>query len=99
VKKIQLKTVDMEVQGVTRQFSYQKELQTIFRTPADISKGAMVEEMRRSIRILDALDKSTDMLELEDADFEYLKSRVPNAKFSIVHPVIVKFVDDVTNVQ
>lgn len=97
MKKIQLKTMDMNVQGVIRKFSYKNELQIVFKTPSDINKGAAVEEMRRSIRILDALDKATDVLELEDADFEYLKGRMPNAKFSIVDPVIVQFVDDVTS--
>jgi hypothetical protein len=97
MKQIQLKTVDMEIQGVNRQLSYKGELQTIFRSPADMTKGANVEEMRRSIRILDALDKSTDVLELEDADYDYLKSRVPNARFGLVDPAIVQFIDDVTN--
>jgi len=95
MKQIQLKTVDIEVQGQVKPLSYKGELQIIFRSPSDPSKGATVEEMRRSIRILDALEKSTDVLELEDADFDYLKSRVPNAKFAFVHPAIVQFVDDV----
>jgi hypothetical protein len=96
MKQIALKTVDMDIQGVARKLSYKNELQIIFSAPADMSKGANVEEMRRSIRILDALDKSTDVLELEDADFVYLKDRVPNAKFAFVHSVLVQFVDDVT---
>jgi hypothetical protein len=99
MKQIQLKTVDIEVQGVARKLSYKGELQTIFRAPADMQKGANVEEMRRSIRILDALDKSTDVLKLEDADYDYLKGRVPQAKFAFVDPAIVKFVDDVTKEQ
>lgn len=97
MKKIQLKTVDFNMQGTVRKLSYKGELETIFRSPTDMSKGANVEEMRRSIRILDALDKSTDVLELEDADFDYLKGRVPQAKFAFVDPAIVQFVDDVTN--
>jgi hypothetical protein len=97
MKQIQLKTVELSYQGKVKPFDYKQELQIVFQTPMDPQRGSDYNEQRKAMRILDALDKSTDVLELEDADFEYLKARVPLARFGINDPVIVRFVDDVTN--
>jgi hypothetical protein len=94
MKQIQLKVVEFD-QGV---LDYKKELTTIFHTPADPKAGAEIEEMRRSIRVLDALDKATDVLELEDADYNYLRERINKARFGMVHPAIVQFIDDMVGV-
>ena len=93
MKTIELK--ELEATGGMK-LNYKDEMVTILRTPVDRNAGADIEEMRRSIRVLDALDKADGTLELEDADFDYLKSRMLNAKFAMVDPAIVQFVDDVT---
>jgi hypothetical protein len=98
MKSITLKTISIELNGQEKPLSYKQELKTIFSAPLDIKSGANVDEMRKSIRILDALDKSSDALKLEDSDFEYLKMRMQQAKFAFIHPAIVQFVEDVTNV-
>ncbi len=94
MKKVPLKVVDID----TGALDYKKELIIIFRSPTDPKAGADIEEMRRSIRVLDALDKASDTLELEDADYNYLKERVNRARFGMVHPAIVQFVDDMLGV-
>ena len=92
MKTIKLKVVEMD----GRQFDYKEELKTVFRAPADPQRGADYEEMRRSMRVLDALDKANDTLVLEDADFTNLQERVKKARFVMVHPIIVQFIEDVT---
>jgi hypothetical protein len=93
MKEVPLKVVDID----TGALDYKKELIIIFRSPIDSKAGADIEEMRRSIRVLDALDRATDTLVLEDADYNYLKERVNRARFGMVHPAIVQFVDDMVN--
>lgn len=95
-----MKTIELkegEVGG--KSFSYKEELKIILHTPIDRNAGADIEEMRRAIRVLDALDATEDnKLVLEDADFDYLKKRMNSAKFAIVDPALVKFVEDVTTI-
>ena len=95
MKSIELKEVDLD--GNT--LSYKKELGQIIKTPSDPNSGASIEEMRGAIRVLDALDNSEDTLELEDADYKWLVTRMASARFGIVHPAIVQFVDDVTSAE
>jgi hypothetical protein len=55
--------------------------------------------MRSAIRVLDALEKADGVLELEDADHAWLVTRMQSARFGMVHPAIVEFVDDITEVD
>ena len=99
MKSVLLKVV--EVNEETK-LDYKNELRTILITPEDRQAGANIDEMRRAIRVLDALDaldEDADVLELEDADYEYLKGRVQNARFGMVHPAIVQFIDDVSTIE
>jgi len=66
------------------------------RIPLDREKGANIDEMRKSIRILDALDAAQDdVLTLEDADWEFLKTKVEKCPWGIVDRRILAFCDDV----
>ncbi len=88
--------------GNEMELSYWAQLQMTMRTPMNVQQGADVEEIRKSIRILDALDKTdkeAEFLELEDSDHEFLVSKVSATKFTFVAPELVQFVDDVTKVE
>jgi hypothetical protein len=66
------------------------------RRPLDPQKGVDVEEMRRGIRVLDAVDAcQTETLELEDADWEHLVAKVKAMQWAIVDRRILLFIDDV----
>ena len=98
MKSIELKVVKL----VDNELNYRNEIRTILSTPEDQQAGATIEEMRRAIRVLDALDvldEDAEVLELEDADYSYLQGRVTNARFGMVHPAIVQFIDDVTTAE
>ena len=98
LKKVQMKRPD----GVDMTLSYWVQLQTTMRTPMDVQQGANVDEIRKSIRILDALDKAgedAEFFELEDTDFEYMADKVKASRFTFADPAIVQFVDDVTDVE
>ena len=87
--------------GKETTLNYWAQLQLIMRTPMNVQQGADVEEIRKSIRILDALDKigqDSEFLELEDTDHEFLVNKVSTTRFAFVAPELVQFVDDVTKV-
>lgn len=76
---------------------YAEVVRQVIRRPLDQQKGADIEEMRKGIRILDQLDKSTTVLELEDADYEHLKQKTNAMPWAFVDKRILEFVDSVNN--
>jgi hypothetical protein len=66
------------------------------RVPLDRQSGASIDEMRRGIRVLDALDRAKDeVLELEDADWEHLVEKVKRMPWGMVDRRFIRFYDDV----
>lgn len=66
------------------------------RVPLDRQNGATIDEMRKSIRVLDALDASQDgVLSLEDADWEFLKTKVERMPWTMVDRRFVTFHDEI----
>ena len=51
--------------------------------------------MRQSIRVLDALEASNGTLELEDADYQHLKTKVERMPWNVVDRRLVEMIDDV----
>ena len=100
MKTIPLKSVQLTMpSGEEKTLSYWEQLQGTMRQPMNVQQGADVEELRKSIRILDVLDntdRDAEFLELEDTDHEYLVTKVTATKFTFVAPELVQFVDDVT---
>ena len=99
MKSVPLKVVEVNEEN---KLDYKNEIRTILSTPEDQQAGATIDEMRLAIRVLDvldALDENADVMELEDADYSYLQGRVQNARFGMVHPAIVQFIDDISQVE
>jgi len=94
MKSVNLKKVPMVVLGNKQEFSYKEMLQVIMETPQDAQKGATIDEVRKSIRVLDVLEKADDLLELEDSDYAFMMSKVKATKFTSANKVFVDFVDD-----
>lgn len=55
------------------------------------SNGLTVAEMRKRIRILDACEKATEVIELEDNDFNLLKEIINNMRWGIVDRELLSF--------
>lgn len=45
------------------------------------AEGMSITDVRRSIKVMDALDTAGDLLDLEDADHQYLKVKFEVTKF------------------
>lgn len=80
-------------------FKWAEAVRQVIRRPQDGQKGADLDELRRGIRVLDALDKARDILELEDADWEHLKAKTLAMQWAFVDRRIVAFIDDVIGAQ
>jgi len=94
VKTIPLKTLSADGVG---DIVYADVLREIIRRPSDPQKGADIAEMRRSIRLLDALEASNGELRLEDADYELLKAKTLAMPWNLIDRRIIELVDDVTD--
>jgi hypothetical protein len=75
--------------------NWSEAIRQVLRRPLDPQKGADIEELRRSIRVLDALDACDGTLELEDADWEHLCQKVKAMQWAFVDRRIVQLIDSV----
>ncbi len=82
--------------GQKAELDYRSYIEVAIKNPLD-GKLAGIEEMHKSLRLLNALEKATEEgCDFEDADYEYLCSKVKALKFTWVDPAFVQFIDDVT---
>lgn len=58
-------------------------------------EGFGIEDIRKRLRVLDALEKKGDKIEFEDSDYELVKSCVNEQKWVVIDAGIVKFVDTI----
>jgi hypothetical protein len=100
MKRVPLKTLpdprfpDDAAQAV----DYRVVIEQAIRVPFDRQSGATIDEMRKGIRVLDALEATEDgELNLEDADWEYLKQKIEKMPWAMVDRRFVEFYDDVTS--
>jgi len=94
VKSIPLKTLDAS-DGPP--IVYAEILREVVRRPLNPREGIQIEEMRKSIKLLDAIDSANGTLDLEDADYGYLKQKIEAMNWNIVDRRIIQLVDDVTS--
>ena len=92
MKTISLPTVQFTAFGTPSELNYKTLLQTIIEAPEDPAKGASIEEIRRAVRVLDALENCWDTVTLEDADYDYMLRRVRAARFTSSNQAFIDFV-------
>lgn len=94
MKRIPLKTLGEEQQE--GYVDYAATLRNIVRAPSNPREGINFEEMKKAIRLFEALDAvQGEELLLEDADHVFLASRVKSFRWAYSHPNIVTFINDV----
>ena len=102
MKRLTLRTLPVtRPDGSEMNLSYWVQLQTTMRSPSNPQGGADIDEIRKSIRVLNVLDEigqDAEVLELEDSDYDYMVTKVTASKFTFADAAIVQFVDDVTGV-
>jgi|SRR5215467_9802851 len=99
MKKIPLKSLpDPRAPDDPQQtVEYRSVIEQAIRIPLDRQGGATIDEMRKGIRVLDALDAADGQLQLEDADWEFLKQKVEHMPWAAVDRRFLEFHDDIAN--
>ena len=97
MKELLLKKVPMKTPaGQDMILDYAEYIKAIIGSPNEGQKGLSVDEMRKSIRVIDAVESARDeVAAFEDADFEYLKIRIGGAKFLFADQNFVDFVESI----
>jgi len=98
MKRIPLKKVAVTTpEGKEEIMDYKELLEKIVRSPSDRQRGMDINEIRSSLKVLDALEKADgEFIELEDADFAFMSGKVHEARFFYANHAVLQFVDDVT---
>jgi hypothetical protein len=96
MKSITLRTVPSNSSTMEGDLDWAEVIRQVIRRPMDPQTGVTIEEMRKSVRVLDALEKSNGTLELEDADWEHLKEKTLKMPWGVIDSRILQFVDEVT---
>jgi len=96
MKHVAFKTVPVVTPtGESGELNYRAYIELAVKQPLD-GKSVGIEEMHKSVRLLDILEKSSsDGIDLEDADFAFLCAKIDALKFSWVDPAFEQFVNDV----
>lgn len=97
LKSIKFADEVKDQKGDVVEFNYVDQIKTIMRTPANPQAGADIAEIERSLRVLNAVRelKTGDVLQIEDADWDYLCERVRNQRWMLADQVVVAFKADV----
>lgn len=100
MKRVPLKKVPLVTPtGEDSELDYLLYLEIAIKNPLN-GQNADIEENRKSIRLLDALEKAEeDGVDMEDADYEYLCTKVKALRFNWIDPAFVQFVEDVTEIE
>ncbi|HYW88805.1 MAG TPA: hypothetical protein VFB50_13610 [Chloroflexota bacterium] len=97
MKRILLKSLP-DPRDPTNRIDYRELVEQVVRVPLNRQTGATIDEMRRSIRVLDALEAAEqDVLTLEDSDWQILKEKVEAFPWGMVDRRLLEFYDDVTS--
>lgn len=56
-------------------------------------KGYSIEDVRLAIKAIDKIDAAIDEINLEDAEYGFVASRVKQVQWKIASPDIIEFVD------
>lgn len=93
MKKIENKKV--EIPGDINNY-FDLILICIRQTPKE---GYDIIEMRRRMKVIDALEKEKNFVEIEDTDFISIKKCVNDMRWGIIHQGLIDFVDYITNIK
>ena len=92
-----MKSIPLKTLGPEPAISYRDVLIEVIRRPLSPRDGINIAEMRQSIRVLDKLESANGALELEDSDYDHLKTKLDAMPWSMADRRILELVDDVSS--
>lgn len=57
--------------------------------------GYTIEQVRQGVKVLDKIQASADAIELEDAEYDFVKVRLGQMKWNVADPQVIAFYDAV----
>lgn len=96
MKRVELKVIKI---GDKDELSYRDHLISLIKSPLDPKNGVGIDELRKSVRLLDKIESApeTGFVDLEDADFQVLKEKIENGKFMRSTRELLQFLEDILN--
>ena len=64
-----------------------------------LERGVTTKEMRRDFKILDKVEVAEHLIELEDDEFNYVKSLIPAITYPLKHRDLVLFEDYINSID
>lgn len=97
VTKIDLKNITGEDKSID--FDYKYNILEVLNSTvgASFGDGMTIEDIEKRLNIRKKVQTSTDVLLLEESDYEYLKKLVLEEKWKIADQVIIDYVNDIKN--
>jgi hypothetical protein len=95
LRTIPLKTVTMP--NVADPLTWSQLINVVLTSPRQ--GGVQIDGMRKSMKVLDELDKCTDELKLSEDLWSHLRDQVNTHTWGAPNRVLVDFTDDVANAK
>lgn len=80
-------------------FDYKTILRGLLSVPSRKEDGLSLEEVRRSVKLLDKLDSAEHSILLEESDWSFVKGKVSGARYTLADKRIVEFADAILCAQ
>lgn len=99
MKKLHVVTTDIAIGEDKKKLTTVDLVKTVASALRKNSNGVNVEEMKKRLRIFDAVETKLDILYFEDADADLLKDLTRTMEWAIVHKDIAAFCDAIENME
>lgn len=98
MKRIHLKTVKLTNSQLPDnfEFEYKKELLQIIEI---VPEGITTSQMASALKIQKKLQNAVDSIYLEDADWQWLNSKMAAHKWRLIAPEVVEFVESIARAK
>ena len=100
--KIELKEVELNIEGKPMQFSYKKALIMTLRNTRDPNSkimGFTFDEVKKRQPIIEKLEKANKEIELTKEEHELIKKLVNSEKWKIIDQKIIDYVNYINEVK
>ena len=101
LRKTKIARLDADPGDEAKPLDYRVLMIQIVQSPQDPRLGATIEEIRKSMPVLDALEeaKDGDHVILEDEWWRTLRDKAKNFRFTFAHRAIVDFMDAIEQAE
>ena len=96
-RKIVLKAFDELQKSAVK--DYKEMLLLVLRQPKDPRQGVCYDEMRKSLALMETVEKATGTLLVEEEEWNELASRVKTFPFVMSHPELLEFMEAVLEAE